>query len=87
MDFQNYRYHKDFSEGLSFRLLQYCIGGLAKTNLQSHLIISKSMVIDDEEAEDLVSSYPEMVKYFLRTYETEDLIAQAYRQVILMKIG
>lgn len=61
------------------------IEGTAKEDLYSKLNTYKSMIFDDEDEEDLFTSYPEALNYLFRTYATEEVISQAFHHVISIK--
>lgn len=70
---------KILHEGAALWFFQFFLTGSALARVQSRLSGESGAV--DEHRDELLSSYPEVVNYMLRTYATDDIIAEAYSEV------
>ena len=71
------------SEGVAMWCFQFFLSGQAEALLQSRLA-GGSMAVDVEQ-EDLLRTYPQVVNFLLRTYATDEIIAEAYSDVMSFK--
>lgn len=75
--------HNHVHEDAAIWLFQFFLEGQAQAMLQSRLVGS-SMAIDAKHRE-LLTSYPQVVNFLIRNYATDEVIAEAYNEVINCK--
>ena len=66
-------------EGAALWCFQFFLTGSALARVQSRLLGESGAV--DGHRDEVLSSYPEVVNYLLRTYATDEIIAEAYSEV------
>ena len=66
-------------EGAALWCFQFFMTGTAMAKVQTR-IVGESRVAD-ARGDEVLSSYPEVVNYLLRTYATNEVIAEAYAEV------
>ena len=72
--------HKGVSQGDAVWCFQLYLTGQAHALLQSRLM-GNAMAVDAEQR-DMLESYEEVVNFLLRTYATDETIAEAYTEVV-----
>ena len=75
--FRNACYHNDVSEDKAVWLFQHYLAGRALNLIQSRMT-DTSLVVDDGDHKEALSTYCEVVNYLLRTFATNEVIATAY---------
>ena len=72
--------HNFVHEDAAIWLFQFFLEGQAHAMLQSRLVGS-NMAVDAKHRE-LLTSYPQVVNFLIRNYATDEVIAEAYNEVI-----
>ena len=72
--------HNGVSQGAAVWCFQFYLTGQAHALLQSRLI-GNTMAVDSEQR-DMLESYEEVFNFLLRTYATDEIIAEAYTKVV-----
>ena len=69
-----------FSEGAAMWLFQFYLKGQAATLLHSRMQ-GNTMAVEEDQTE-MLRTYPEVVNYLLETYATDEVIQEAYAEVL-----